>query len=193
MSGKIGRLRRRYVQVSSLLFLIRQRERGNASLASLGTFPLAVILDLIIGIAFERDVKNHGEGNHLYLFELLHCLLFFSYVLLIHLQESSEIIQKTSAFPISLRTKVTAIAVNTFGRFPTIALIVLSRLFFWLRFSGPVPAKIAITGLTTLFLVLAGFLAATASIRLAKSPRVLACAAGAGVFLVLAVSLPFWG
>ncbi len=171
-----------------LFQLIRDKEADSLSLSSLGLFPLALIVDLFICVAFERSSL---QGSVI-LFEVMHYILFFSYTLLIFLQEASEIIQKTSTLPLSSKLRTAIVFTNMLFRFPSLAIILLSRIFFWLNYHGTIGSKITLEVVTTLLLRGAGLLAALTALRLMRFRLGLGTIAGLGIVLILLFTLPYF-
>jgi len=176
-----------------LIGVIRRRERNTSSIASLIVFPTVLVIDLIVSVALERDMKNPGAAVHFWYFELLHYLLFASYTVLTYIQESSEIVQKTSHFPVPARVLIRVIFVNSVVRFTTLSLVSLSRIFLWLLYDGTFEVKLALTGASLVVMAFIGLLGAALCLRLSGSPRPLRILAGGGFLLVLIVAIPFWG
>lgn len=184
---------RKAPQFGFLIGVIRRRERNTSSLSSLIIFPTVLVVDLVVSVALERDMKNPGAGNHFWYFEMLHYLLFFSYTVLTYLQESSEIIEKTSLFPVPSRVLVRVIFANSVMRFTTVSLVLLSRIFLWLLYDGSFALKLALTGASLVVMALIGLAGAALCLRFAGSVRSLGILAGAGFLIVLFIAIPFWG
>ena len=176
-----------------LVRLIRKRERNVSSFATLIVFPAVLFADLIISVALDRTMRNGGAGDRFWYFEALHYVVFFSYAVLLYIQESSEIIQKTSLFPVPRRVLVAAIFTNSVIRFTTITLVVLSRVSVWFLYRGSVGERLAVSALSLAVMAAAGLAASSLCLRLTNSPRSLGLLSGAGFLAVLGIVLPSLG
>jgi hypothetical protein len=180
-------------QFGQLLQIIRKRQNNVISLTSLFLFPLALVIDLVVCLGYDRDVRYGIAGDHLLFFELLHYTLFFSYLLLLYIQDCSEIIQKVAQFPISSKAVIMTILINTVSRLPTLALIGLSRMSIILSHMGPLLSKLHLLGLSLLLIAIVGYVAAALCRTLRQSPRVLGLIAATGILVVLVTSIPYLG